>query len=444
MLVLSRQRRLLLFILLTLFPVGRAIGSGDEAPDAGDDGPGFRMGFIPAFAYDSDLGFKYGMVFNLFDYRQRTPTKRYDQHLFLRFTNTTGGSFQVQGLLESETLINNSVTLIEMGHIADRKYDFYGFNGNGSIYNPKHIDSSDPGFLSSNYYAYKRSYTRLRFDNQFKAGNGNLRFLTGFMFNLFSIGSASESSGQNEGLGEKAGTTTLFDKYLDRGVIPGNEREGGMINLLSVGLVYDTRNDLCYCTDGIWAETILFHSPSLLSDNSFSKLILTYRHHASALNEMLTFSFRISSQQKLGGNIPFYMLPLYFDSRMSQDGLGGAFNLRGALRNRVLADGFVAGNVETKLKLSHFQIFGRELFFSISFFYDNGFVTQEYGIEQGNVPDGELPLHFNEAGMNIHHTVGTGAYIVFNKDNVISINYGVPLDRQNGPGGLYVGSSLLF
>jgi hypothetical protein len=44
----------------------------------------------------------------------------------------------------------------------------------------------------------------------------------------------------------------------------------------------------------------------------------------------------------------------------------------------------------------------------------------------------------------LNQTAGAGACIVFNKDNVISINYGIPFSRHDGHGGLYVRSSLLF
>jgi hypothetical protein len=60
---------------------------------------GFSLGAIPAFAFDSDLGLKYGAVLNLFDYGNGDRFPDYKQHLFLRFTNTTRGSAQFQGYI---------------------------------------------------------------------------------------------------------------------------------------------------------------------------------------------------------------------------------------------------------------------------------------------------------------------------------------------------------
>ncbi|MCA1759279.1 MAG: hypothetical protein LC658_05885 [Bacteroidales bacterium] len=41
-------------------------------------------------------------------------------------------------------------------------------------------------------------------------------------------------------------------------------------------------------------------------------------------------------------------------------------------------------------------------------------------------------------------TFGHGLYIVFNQNNVITVNYGIPANKQLGQGGFYIGSSLLF
>lgn len=105
-----------------------------------------------------------------------------------------------------------------------------------------------------------------------------------------------------------------------------------------------------------------FTTPPMAWSQSFSKLVLTYRQHKSIINEQLTFSFRISSQQKLTGQIPFYMLPTIFDSRLKQDGIGGASSLRGAFRNRLAADGFVISSFETKLKFWQFNLFKQDFF----------------------------------------------------------------------------------
>jgi hypothetical protein len=185
-------------------------------------------------------------------------------------------------------------------------------------------------------------------------------------------------------------------------------------------------------------------SPGFAGKHSFSKLILTYRQHVSLFNERLVLSMRASSQQKLHGNIPFYMLPTHFDSRLSQDGLGGAFNLRGAMRNRIVSEGFVLGNLETKFRLTDFYLLRQYFYASAALFLDMAYVTQPYDADLSVVPDHFKSLYFNNRAQPIHQTFGPGLYIVFNKNNIITINYGFTTNRQDGTGGLYIGSSLLF
>jgi hypothetical protein len=96
----------------------------------------YSFGVIPALAFDSDLGFKYGAVVNLFDYGETKFPPHYEQYLFIKLTNTTKGTLNLQALLESETLINNAKVLAEASYLVDRKLDFFGFNGTDAVYNP--------------------------------------------------------------------------------------------------------------------------------------------------------------------------------------------------------------------------------------------------------------------------------------------------------------------
>lgn len=435
--------------ILTLIIIGIIIlpasGKGDERfqnKKTKEIDRRFRYGIIPAFAFDSDLGFRYGAVINVFDYGDNPDSYAYNQHLFLRGTNTATGSLQLQGLLESNSLIYNSLTLIEASYLSERKYDFYGFNGSNSIYNQMLTDKSSSLYSNSFFYAYERNLLRLRLDNQLRIGDGSLRLLTGVMLSKYEIAPAINSEDKKSDASFEG--ETLFENYINWELISEDEKSGGIVNLFSLGLIYDTRNDLCYCTDGKWIEAVFLYSPSFLSDNRFARMVFTYRHHTTIMNDNLTISLRASSQQSLFGKTPFYILSSYYDSRLNQDGIGGAFSLRGANRNRIVADGFLISNIETKLKIAEFNLLGQDFFISTSLFYDNAFVTRSYEMDHSYVPGEVKDFFFNNNRQKLHHTAGAGAYIVFNKDNVISINYGIPFSRHDGHGGLYIGSSLLF
>jgi len=43
-----------------------------------------------------------------------------------------------------------------------------------------------------------------------------------------------------------------------------------------------------------------------------------------------------------------------------------------------------------------------------------------------------------------HFTAGAGGYLIYNQNNVISVNYGYSTDPQLGDHGLYVGAGVIF
>lgn len=406
----------------------------------------YALGVIPALAFDSDLGLKYGAVFNFFDYGENNLPPHYKQYLFVKITNTTKGTLNLQALLESETLINKTKVLAEASYLVDRKLDFFGFNGTDATYNKGFTEPENSDFKNKFFYAHHRNFLRLRFDVQKYLAGSRLRLLTGFRFNSYGIAPARESLKETGGNSSPDGFQhpTLFELYNDWGIINPREARGGNISMLSLGLIYDSRNDPCYCTDGKWLDAVFNYSPAFLGDAGFTKIMLTYRQHTSFLKDKITFSFRVSSQQKLSGNIPFYHVPTFYDSRLSNDGVGGAFNLRGAMRNRIAANGFVTGNFEVKFKSHNFQLLQQDFSTYIAVFYDNAYVTQTFKVNLNYVPDAEKPIYFNQEKQKLHHTFGPGLYIVFNQNNIVTVNYGISTNKQLGPGGLYIGSSLLF
>ena len=220
---------------------------------AGPDNPEFlsesrknrySIGIIPALAFDSDLGFKYGAVFNLFDYGFENYPPYFDQHLYLKFTNTNKGSLQAQALLESETLIRNAKLMLEASFLAEQNMDFFGFNGIQSFYSPGLTDPASNEFINQKFYSHERKLLRLRMDLQKYLFGSKLRVLTGYMYKQYQLSCANNTSNPPSEI------NTLFDFYKSRGLIDSPDSKGGRHNLFSLGLIYDSRNDPCYCTKG--------------------------------------------------------------------------------------------------------------------------------------------------------------------------------------------------
>lgn len=429
----------ILFLAVSLF-------AGEPEKESKHLNKRFSFGALPSLSYDSDLGIKYGGTVNIFDYGKKNSRPHYNQYLFMKFTNTTKGTLNLQAILESESIIRKAKIIAEASYYRDKRLDFFGFNGTEAVYNKRFTVPDNSDFRNEYFYAHKRNLLRLRLDVQKYLAESKFRLLTGFTFNGFNISATDGGQNTIDSNDESSNTiqATLYEDYVSWDIISPEEKTGGNIGMFSLGLIYDYRNNPIYCTKGKWFEIILLYSPDFLSDASFTKLVTTYRQHKSFVDDKLTFSFRISSQQRLSGDIPFYYLPTYYDSRLSQDGIGGAFTLRGVMRNRIVADGFITGNFEIKAKIIDYIYYNRPFSYFFSIFYDNAYITQVRKINLGNVPKEELQVNFNQGKQKVSHTFGPGLYIIFNKNNVITMNYGFSLNKQLGSGGFYVGTSLLF
>jgi len=53
---------------------------------------GFGFGALPAISYDSDLGFQYGALVNLYQYGDGSRYPKYDYSLYLEYSRYTKGT----------------------------------------------------------------------------------------------------------------------------------------------------------------------------------------------------------------------------------------------------------------------------------------------------------------------------------------------------------------
>ena len=394
----------------------------------------YAIGIIPVCSFDSDLGLKFGAVINMFDSKyQKYPD--YDQFLNLKVSYTTRNTLNMQALFESERFVSQATTILEATYTNDRKLDFFGFNGVKSIYDANFGDPDRSGFISNQFYNQNRTLIRLRADVQKNIVGDQLRLLTGIAYHNVMFDLPDEVNETQE---------SLFVNYVDWGIIDEEERYGGNNNYFSLGLIYDSRNDKCCCTKGSWFETYVIYAPRKLNKEPFSKFIITYRYYHRLFSEKYIFSMRLSSQNRLSGKIPTYMLPFYFDSQINQDGLGGAYTLRGITRNRIVADGFALGNFETRIQLGNIRLMGIRFYLGTTFFCDLAFITQAHPVDLSKVPEQWKSKLFDTAPQKLYIGYGPGFNIVFNKNNVITVNYGFSPDKRLGNGGLYIGSQFLF
>jgi len=409
---------------------------------------GFSMGGVPVVAYDADTGFKYGGLVNLYLYGDGSNYPNYNHSLYLEWSRTTKGSGINQLTYDALTLIPKTRVTFDVSYLTEQALNFYGYNGYQADYNPAFELTGGDNYISRMYYRHSRKLFRIKADFQGDVSESlgkKLRWLAGiahYRANISTVDINKLNEGKTEDL--LPDTALLYDKYVDWGVIPADQVNGGNVTFLKVGAVYDTRDNEANPNKGLWSEALVVTAPGFLgNDYSYTKLLLSHRQYFTILPNRLTFAYRLSYQTKIAGEMPFYMLPYTIDSKITQAGLGGAKNIRGVLRNRVVGDGVAFGNFELRSKFLKTVVLNQNFYLGVNAFVDMGMVTSPYHFDTTNVPASELAgLQF--ADESIHIGYGGGIRFVINSNFIIAVDYGLAAKKQDGTKGMYIGLNYLF
>jgi hypothetical protein len=406
---------------------------------------GFNFGALPAIAYDSDLGFKYGALANFYDYGDGTIYPMYRHSLYLEWSRTTKGSGINQVIYDSEYLIPNIRTTLQYDLFTEKALDFYGFNGYEAWYNKNFEDENSNEYISRMFYRHERKLTHLKADFQGNILQRKLRWLAGLEYFNHKIATVNIKK-LNKGKDKEdllPDTALLYEKFIEWGIIPPDQKDGGDNTFLKLGLIYDTRDNEPNPMSGIWTEAILFQGIPQLGTRkySFSKLIITHRQYFTLYPEILNAAFRVGYQTKLSGTIPFYMLPYIYNSNITRDGLGGAKTLRGILRNRVVGEDYLYGNIELRWKFYRHIIWKQNIYIALAGFYDIGRVTKNYAFNANAEASDYLSKGNKETW---HPSVGAGLYFAMNQNFVVNFSYGKALNKNDGIDGLYINLNFLY
>ena len=470
------KKNLLLFVLF-VFTFTVLLAQENKQPDEGKQG--WNFGALPAITYNTDLGFQYGAVVNLFNYGDGSHYPKYLHNIYIEASRFTKGSAIYRLSYDSEFLIPGIRVTSDLAYLPDEAYDFYGFNGFESKYNKSWIQTflldengeevrNDDGFRILNpdyksrvFYKYQNRTFRFKTDLQFPIGESPFLALVGFNLQSFNISTVNIDK-LNRGKVEYAeldkdskktpilpDVATLYDEYVKWRVIPDEEKNGGFIPLLKAGVVFDTRDNEPNPMKGLWTEAFLFGAPTFnLPTAGFLKLNLTHRQYFTLIERDLSFAYRVGYQGTLAGHAPFYYQTQIETSLMKdQLGLGGSKTIRGINRNRVVSDGFIYGNAEIRWKAVHFNWINQNFYIGLNGFFDFGKVVQEIDVESLVAPLSSIPQpdYFDFASADkLHLSYGAGMRIVMNQNFVIAVDFGKAVDPQDGNTGLYIGLNYLF
>ena len=412
---------------------------------------GWTFGALPVIAYDADMGFQYGALAQIFDYGDGTIYPDYKQTFYVEVSRFTKGSGVNQLFYDSKYLIPGNIRITaDLDYLTERALDFYGFNGYEARYVESVTDDGSSDYISRVFYKHERFMLRAMADFQGRIIGKEFRWLAGL--NYFNIKTATvDIEKLNKGKKDSKqlpDTALLYDDYVKYGLIGGDEKAGGSHFILKLGLIYDTRDNEAAPNRGIWSEILFMSAPKFMSNTSsgFTELSVSHRQFFTLVPKKVVFAYRLAYQGTIIGKTPFYMLPYLFTSfalTTKPDGLGGSRTVRGVLRNRVVGDGAVNGNIELRWKFWKTFLFKQNFYLGLIGFFDAGMVVQDRPVNRSLVTENQS-FYFDAEKDTPHFGTGLGLRAALNENFIISVDYGFALDNRDGTSGLYIGIGNIF
>jgi len=427
---------------------------------------GWRFGgALPATTFDSNLGFQYGALIEFFNYGKPSVYPEFLDHTYTEVSTFTKGSGIYRMMYESNHLIGNTHSSFDISYLPDKAYDFYGFNGYDAVFNKGWmVDEEDGLYKSRMFYRLERNQFRIKADIQGKLSGEHIKWSAGLAVNNFTVSSIdierlNEGKDPEDQLKPLSEVPGLYELYRDSlGLLTKNEANGGWVNTVKAGIMWDSRDNRANPMKGIWTEMGIEYSPKFNDYGwSFAKFYFAHRQYFTLIKDDLSFVYRLGYQTTLWGDVPFFYQSQVVTSYLTgatNEGLGGSSTLRGVMRSRVIGDGFLYGNVELRWKPIYFRFLKADWYLGWNLFYDFGMVTDKISLP----PTSELQTSFNNyltgydiddffksEAETIHHCVGTSIMFVMNRNFVVAVDIGKAFNAQdNYKLGFSIGLNYLF
>ena len=408
-----------------------------------------NFGALPTVAFDTDLGFQYGALMNLYDYGDGSRYPKYNQSFYFEVSRFTKGSGINRFYYDSDQLIKGLQTSVDLSYLSDQAYDFYGYNGYDAVYQPTWVDTKSNDYKTRMFYKYDRKLFRFKVDLQGRLSGDHIRWISGFNLQNFVLNSVNleKLNKGKSGSDVLPDTVGLFQLYQRWGIISPQEANGGFVPTIKGGIVFDSRDNRPNPMRGIWTEAVLEGAPEFLgAESSFVKLSLIHRQYFTLVPKNLSLVYRLAYQTTIAGHTPFYYQSQVITSVLTgalSEGIGGAKTMRGILRNRIVGDGFCYGNVEMRWKFVKFHWIKNNFYLGLNAFTDFGKVTKKIDVPQSILAT--LPVEYYSANAEkFHFSYGSGLRIAMNENFVIAADYGIAANKQDGTSGMYIGLNYLF
>jgi len=414
---------------------------------------GWAITPLPILGWDSDMGFQYGAVVSVSNFGDGSTYPEYKHSILANVSRFTKGSGINQIFYDSKYLLPHKIRITaDFSYLTEKALNFYGFNGYQATYNRDFEEESADDYISRMYYRLDRRLIRFILDFQGKISSQKFRWLAGisvFNIKISTVDIDHLNSGNKKG-SSLPDTSLLYDDYVRWGMISPEESNGGHYNFFKLGLVYDSRDNEPFPHRGLWEEVIIFTAPSFFwnKEGGFTKLAVTHRQYISIVNKKVTFAYRLKYQGTISGQAPFYFqsyLISSFSTATKPDGLGGSRTIRGALRNRIVGDGYLLGNAELRWKFLKTKILKQNFNISTYAFLDAGKTIQYIDVDRTLLPaEKEYSRYFDEATDLIHLCFGAGLRFAINENFIVAFDVGFSNNSRDGYYGIYVTFNNIF
>ena len=361
---------------------------------------GLNFGPLPAIGYSTDLGWHYGALTDIYWYGDGSKYPEYIWKANVEVSRYSKGNTVFHTFFDSKYLVPGVRMSAAVSYFLNNTYNFYGFNGNASLYN-RDLDrivkvgynGQAPGIGT---YIMKRDIFRIMTCFQGEFGDSGFGWAAGLNYTWFRCGDA-----RNKGLydttenkkGDPVWTNevpSLYRLYVDEGIIPAAEAAGGHHLELKVGFFYDSRDHENMPSRGTNVEVYAFGSPDILNKRakadrtSYLKLAVHVKQFFPLAGDKLVLGLHGAYQGIVAGKAPFYSLQTIQSLNMKQintEGLGSTCTLRGTTSNRFMGNGYAWANVELRWKFVTFDWINQHWALALNPFFDFGGIVQPYRLQ---------------------------------------------------------------
>ena len=394
---------------------------------------GWNFGPLPCVGYNSDLGFQYGICADIFNYKGVFPD--YRQRFYVEASRYTKGQTLLHAQFDSRYLIPGVRTTFSLSYQFDPMFNFYGFNGLEDY--DKTLDCNKDTRTAR--YNYRRSMWRAMADFQKPVTDG-LEILAGLAFWNYTIGDLEHE--------DYDASSTLYREMVDAGVFGESEAEGGSILEIKAGARYDTRDNEAAPSRGINAEVYFNGAPDFFGNGyPYLRLAAHFRHYLTLAPDRLVFAYHLAYQGTIAGEAPFYSqqnISTCYLLQTNTDGLGGINSVRGLMPQKLVGSGYAWTNIEFRLRLFSFNLLNQSWYVATNPFFDAGMVTSLYKGEELANYYGRSREELKSEAVKPHCSAGLGLKLAMNRNFIISVEDGIPLNKADGESTLYIALNYIF